>query len=350
VLPGRGATSDASIETVTFQPNDLAPALELLFTKATTSVGAWPSQDTLNRLMTALHAGIDAASEKANQAFQRALFGDHPLSHVVDTADLGKVTRSEVDSWIGRVYNVRNAALIVVGDVDPEDVYEAAASLSRKFNAPAWLADVPASPPPVLRPAGKEHVSLVVTPRRGALTEVRLGCLLPRMTAADRNDYALLRLAMKERLATSLRFERGDSYDLDVAYDWLRGGVAALQIVTFLDANDLSDGLSVMHESWRRWGQAGFDGGELNAGRWELVGERTMSLGSNDGIAYHLFKDWSGDPQAVGKDTFRFDPLATRPARLAELFATCRANAVLGLTGNEAAIREALAKAWPEAK
>jgi hypothetical protein len=47
-------------------------------------------------------------------------------------------------------------------------------------------------------------VALVVTPRRGALTEVRLACLLAHMKVTDRTDYDVLGWTLKQRLDSAL--------------------------------------------------------------------------------------------------------------------------------------------------
>jgi zinc protease len=347
-LAGRGATRDASLETLEFRAADLEQALALLFAKATTPIQKWPPREGLERLVASVNADVDAASARANGAFWRALFGDHPFARVLTAADLARVTRADVDAWIGRVHNVRNAVLIVVGDVNVEDVSRYATELSQKVGAPAWVDAVPPVAPPPLRPATAEHVTTVVTSRPGALTDVRLGCLLPPMAAKDRADFETLRLAMQERLSSALRVERGEGYGVDVSYEWLRGGTAFLQVLTFLDAGSLPEALATLRQQWRRWAGTGFDAGEINVARWQYGGELSLASLSGHGIAYHLFNDWNADPAAAGRDTFRVDVMSTTAARLRELFATCQANAVLALTGNEPAIRNALGRSWPE--
>ena len=294
-----------------------------------------------------MNADIDTASVTAAQAFSRALFGNHPLARTISKSDLARVTRSNVDSWVGRVHNLHNAALVVVGEVDAAEVQRYAEELSVKIGAPAWVDQIPAVPPPAFRPPGSEHLMAVVTPRAGRLTEVRMGCLLPPMTVASRPSYDMLRLAIEERLSTALRFERGAGYALQVSYESLRGGAAYLQIGTFLDAESLADSLAAWRVHWRRWSHSGFDAGEMNVARWLYIGQLSLAYSTNHAIAYQLFSDWNADPSAPGRESFRGDPNATDPARLNQLFATCKANAVLGLTGPEAVIRKALRLSWP---
>lgn len=348
-LPGRFATADASIEVLEFQAENLGPALELLFEKAMVPVKDWPASDGLDRLLAPVNADVDEASLKAQQAFARALFGEHPLARVVSTADLPRVTRSAVDSWIARVHNLRNAALIVVGDVEPQSVASRAAALSKKFATPTWVDAIPTFPPPALRAAREEHLATVVTARPGALTDIHLGCQLPPERASDRAGYEMLGLAMQERLTAALRYQRGEGYELSARYEWLRNGTAVLDVWTFVDAEALTDSLAALHEHWQRWSRGGFDAGEIAVARSRYVGERSVAYQSSHAVAYHLFNDWNADPKALGQDTFRGDATAVGAERLNELFATCKANAVLGLTGNEAVIRQALAASWPKA-
>jgi zinc protease len=349
----RGATRDASIDTLEFRPKDLAPALGVLFKKATAQVERWPARNDLARMFAYVNADIDGASEKAAQAFGRALFGENPLARLVTKSDLARITRSDVDSWIGRVHNLHNAALVVVGEIGMDEVVNQATELSRKLGAPAWVDAIPAIPAPVLRPAAREQVVAVVTNRAGALTDVRLGCLLPSMAVGDRPAYEMLRLAMQERLSTALRFERGEGYGVGVSLETVRGGTAFLHVSTFVDAQSLPDTLATLRTYWQRWAGAGFDPGEVNVARWLFTGQFSLAYSTADAVAYRLFNDWNNDAAALisnaGRDVFRKETTSVDAARLNQLFATCRANTVLGVTGHEGMIRQALRKSWPQA-
>ena len=155
MLVGRGATRDMSFDTVEFLPDQLPEALTLLFAKATAAVTEWPSKEGLARLLAPALAADDAASRKADRDFWRALFGDHPHARVVSAEDIDKLTRSDVDAWLGRVHIVRNAVLVVVGDLDHNEVERAATVLARQLKAPAWIADQaePPAPAPARRAA-----------------------------------------------------------------------------------------------------------------------------------------------------------------------------------------------------
>ena len=182
--PARGATRDLSFDAIEFRPARLNEALALLFAKATTMVSDWPEREDLARLLAPVAAAEMADQKKADGAFWRALFGNHRDARLVSTGDLDGVTRSDVDAWIGRVHNVRNAALVVVGDVEPALVKRAAEVLSKENGRPAWVAEIPTPAAPAVPPPAAEHVVAVVTARATTLVDLRLGCLLPTMTAA----------------------------------------------------------------------------------------------------------------------------------------------------------------------
>jgi zinc protease len=350
MLVGRGALRDMTFDTVEFLPGQLPEALTLLFAKATAPVSDWPSKEGMARLLAPALAAEDAASRRADRDFWRALFGDHPHARVVSAEDADKLTRSDVEAFLGRTHTVRNAALIVVGDVNPADVERAAAVLERHLKTPAWIADPEEPPPPPIRPATSAPATgpvAIVSPRPGTLTEIRLGCLLPAMAASDRDNYELLTEAMEARLDAALRIEDGDSYGANVAFDGLQGGTTFLVASAHVGPEALAHALGALRGNWQRWSREGFDGSELNVARWRYTGSLALRHGSGHALAYQLARTWVREPPALAAAGTAPDVAALGAARINELFATCRANAVLGLTGNEALIRRALAEAWP---
>jgi zinc protease len=296
MLPGRGATRDLSFDVVEFPPSQLPEALTLLFAKATLPVKDWPPPEALERILAPLAAEEDALSRKVDAAFLRALFGEHPHARIVSTADLDKVTRSDVDAWLGRVHASRNAALVVVGDVEPGEVERIAGVLSAHIKAPAWVADVAAPRPVAVRPAGPEHVVPVVMGRPGALTDVRMGCLLPPMADADAGHYALLKHAVQARLNAALRFEHGDSYGVGVEVERLRGGTTFLLASTFVGDESLGHSLAAWHALWQRWSRAGFDASELNVARWHYAATLPFRNASGPALAGQILDAWSASP------------------------------------------------------
>jgi hypothetical protein len=209
------------------------------------------------------------------------------------------------------------------------------------------VASPPAPAPPVARPPGGERLQPVITPRPGALTDLRLGCLLPPLAAADRGAYELLARAIEARLNVAVRMDQGDGYGVRVAYERLRGGTTYLVASTFLAEEGVATALAALRRQWERWARAGLDAGELNVARWRYAGSFSSPTASTYELAFQLLDDWSAEPAALGKVRLRPDIAALDGARVNELFATCKANAVLGMTGNEPLIRRALTQSWP---
>jgi zinc protease len=301
--------------------------------------------------MAPLAADEDASTTKADAAFWRALFGEHPHARVVRTSDVDKLTRSDVEAWLGRVHASRNAVLVVVGDVEPSEVERAAKILSAQIKSPSWVADLAAPPAVVPRPAAAERVVPVVTSRPGTLTDIRLACLLPPMSAADAGHYDLLKHVIQGRLNEALRFEHGDTYGVNVEVDKLRGGTTYLVASTFVSGEHLAHAVGALRAQWQRWARAGFDTAELNVARWRYAGTLPFRDASEQALASRVLSDWSASPEALVEGARELsvspDVGALRGARVNELFATCKSNAVLGLTGSEPFIEHALEQAWP---
>ena len=295
------------MKTLEFRPADLQPALSLLFEKATIPIQKWPARDELDRLVASVNSDLDAPSERASRAFWRALFGYHSLARAVSTSDLPRVTRSDVESWIGRVYNVRNAVLIVVGDIDPDEVAEYGLALSRKVNTPSWVGELPVPAPPVLRPPTAEHLTTVVTARPGSLIEVRFGCLLPRMTEAERAEYETFRLTIQvaARHCSPVRPRRGVRSGGVLRLVAGRNDLTSSIACTFLDADDFSR---------TRWPRSIVMAALVARGLSILVRRMFGRLAlrrravprlsaAAHVIAYDLFNDWNAGDSRAALDT-----------------------------------------------
>ena len=137
---------------------------------------------------------------------------------------------------------------------------------------------------------------------------------------------------------------------MNVSVHRLRDGATYLALSTFVPEQSLSRTLSVLRSHWRRWGQSGFDPSEVNVARWRAAGAFAAEVSNPNALAMELLDRWSAEPAAVGSVPLRPDLAGTGASRLNDLFATCRANTVLGLTGDETHIRHALDQSWPAGK
>jgi hypothetical protein len=167
------------------------------------------------------------------------------------------------------------------------------------------------------------------------------------MATTERSSYELLASAMEARLDAALRADDGDSYGASVGFDGLRGGTTFLVASSYVSQETLARSLAALRANWQRWSRDGFDASEFNVARWRYAGDLALRQGSGNALAYELARTWIREPAAVIAGAAAGNVGGLRVERINELFAACKGSAVLGLTGNEALIRRALAEAWP---
>jgi len=59
------------------------------------------------------------------------------------------------------------------------------------------------------------------------------------------------------------------------------------------DVDGLVDALATLRSHWRRWGNDGFDAGEVKVARWLFVGQLALPGSSASAVAYRLFDAWN---------------------------------------------------------
>src|SRR5262249_2554046 len=149
---------------------------------------------------------------------------------------------------------------------------------------------------------------------------------------SDRAADELLAHAMESRLNDAIRIEHGDGYGVNVDLDHLRDGATYLVVRTSVPEGSLPRTLSGLHSQWRRWGRTGFDASELNVARWRAAAAVATAMANPNALAMQVLDRWSAEPATLLATPLVPDIVGVSGVRLNELFATCRANAVLGLT------------------
>jgi zinc protease len=349
-LVGRSIGDDASHESIAFDPDWLREALGLLFLEGRARLTTWPSEVDLKRMVETLEAAEGAGSPLTihNHAFQAALYPDHVYGRALEAAPGRNATRGAAEAWLTKIHNPNNTALVVVGDVDPQDVWQIAERTSGKAPAPPGTEPPPAPPAPRLRPGPDEHTALIVTDRPSAKVNlVQLGCLLPPVSAGTLTAHYVLSRAMERRLELAMRAGTGETEGVSVRGTRLRGGAAHLVATLTADDQHLAPALTILRSEWLRWGTTGFDDAETNLGRWQLAGEYADRYGTGDALARSLFNQWNEGLPLQALDLLPAQVVALRPRDLDEIFRVCRANAVLAIVGRASPAREALAATWP---
>src|SRR5262249_10324000 len=76
----------------------------------------------------------DRPEAKADRAFWKALFGEHPYGRRPTIEDLEKYDSSAVEGWIKRTFAPANGVMAVAGDVEPADAERMANEFLRQSN------------------------------------------------------------------------------------------------------------------------------------------------------------------------------------------------------------------------
>lgn len=148
----------------------------------------------------------------SNREFRRALFGDHPYARVTSTPQaIQTIDRDKLARFHEIHYRPNNAFLLVVGDVQPEQVFAAA-----RTSFGAWprgdVEKAAAAPPP---PLSGRHVIFVQRPN-SVQSSITVGNL-----AVKRSDPKYFELsvantiyggAFNSRIVRNIREEKGYTY------------------------------------------------------------------------------------------------------------------------------------------
>lgn len=302
-----------------------------------------PWARVLHQLRNANQVAKESPATKATREFWQVLYGDHPYARVLGAEALRGVQAPEMEAWMPRLYNPRNATLVIVGDFE---LGRAEALVDNWFGTweaqkGADLLEVPPVPPP---PSGAPNERILVT-HRPASTQVELvlGCRLP--SNNDPKSLATARMLaglVESNLSTRLRKEAGAAYAVSGDGRTLRGAGAHLLVRTSIDNLRFREALRVVRGLWEHFGRGEFDRGSLSQVRWGLVRAASLSFQSTAETAVQVFEAENHD--------WRLDTLAQLPAaygrvgveELRRAFTACRSNTVISLLGDESTIRAAL--------
>jgi zinc protease len=274
---------------------------------------------------------------------EAALYGGHPYARRLRGRDVVELDPTLPAAWLPRLYNPRNAVLIVAGDID---VNVAASLISGWFGD--WRAKpeagrliAPPVPPPGARPIPE---TVLITHRPVAnQVEVTFACRLPAPTTArERVAQELLAGLLDSHLTTEIREHAGAAYSINSEVNVVPGGGAHLTTSMSVDTRRLRDALRVLRGEVNALAAGKIDKGALSQVRWTLA--RVAALEHQTGLATaaHLLGAVTlGLPiESLTSDN---DELARVGAQdLARMFAPCLSSRVLSLVGDEATIRGAM--------
>jgi len=286
-------------------------------------------------------------SNRAERALWNTVYAGHPYGNQPLADQIAAVSKSEISKWLDRTLVPKNAALIIVGDLDlPQTeaaVREAFAGWSESpgpVGLPAPATPQAPEPPGVL--IGGTNV--IVTSRPGATqAEVHLACPMPPSAGPQTAVYEVASQTLGGWLSDRLREETGSTYGVHSSDSTLRGGATIMHVQANVENRRLLLALETMRDVWARVAARGADRQDVliardDQARWSLAGWET-SAGLASAIAWAWNLDW---PLTWADDAARYT-MSVTPDDVTAALRTCARNQTLALTGDEAVIREALA-------
>ena len=273
-------TAEVSLRALS-EPARLDPVVENL---AQVLAGAAFPDDAIARVRQQMLLGLQqaeaSASQQAEKAFTRAIYGDHPYATppggTIDSVQ--SISQSMIKDFHRRHYTAANATVAIVGDLDRDRAEAIARSILAGLPAgeplePLPAVDLPDAPTTVRVPFEAEQTHVVI-----GQPSVRRG----------HEDYYALYLGnhmlggggLTSMLAERMREERGLSYSSGsrVTTGARRG---RFQMSTQVRSDALEEALSVLRGSLAELRDEGPAAERLDGSRRNITGSFPLQLDSN---------------------------------------------------------------------
>ena len=266
----------------------LTPAIESL--KQVLTQPDFPQdayQRELNRMKVAVKARQQSPSALAGEAFNKAIFGDHPYASPTSgsTESLEKITLEDVRSFYQRYYVASNATVAIVGDVERWQAEEIVSSLVSALPAGEKASALP--PVNALTEAKK-----IVIDYPSAQTHIFVG--QPGMKRGD-EDYLSLYVAnhpfggsgFSSRLVEVIREEHGLAYSVYSYFSPLREfGAFTMGMQTKTEQTEQA--LMLLDQELRKYVKQGPEKDELAASLSNITGSFPLKMDSNSKLLDYI--------------------------------------------------------------
>ncbi len=287
---GSGSLRDmafVSVRTITEKKNyDTAlEGLATVITKPDFPQAAFERQK--RRTLIGLQQKKQSPSAIAEEAFYKALYGDHPYAHPPsgDEESVGQITREDLVAFYNKWYTAKNATIAIVGDLTFEQAKQAAEKV---------IGELPSGEPapclPPVKDLEKEKVIRIHHP--SSQTTVLIG--QPGMKRGDPDYFALYvgnhslgGSGLVSRLSNEVREKRGLSYSVYSYFlpmrekgPWMAGMQTRNEKV--------EEGLKVMRETIRTYIDQGQTEEEFAASVKNITGGFPLRIDNNSKIVEYL--------------------------------------------------------------
>ena len=269
-------------------PRYLQPALDALeniLIKPEFPQDAW--QRELKRLQFSLKAKLQSPGAIAEDAFNKALYGDHPYASPEDGTEqsLATLKLKDLQTFYRRYYVAKNALLVLVGDLDRQQAEKLAQDLLGALPAGENPPAIPAVKP--LTAAKNIHIDFP-----SQQSHVLIG-----QPASRRNDpdYFTLYVAnhtlggsgFASRLMDEVREKRGLAYSVYSYFSPLREN-GPFQLGLQTRGDQTQQALDIANKTLSDYVQQGPTDKELEAAISNITGGFALRIDSNSKLAEYL--------------------------------------------------------------
>jgi hypothetical protein len=332
--------ADDTLASIRGTGRNFAATLEQLHLQVDFSVW-WPPQQFTHQLQIFKREEEDP-NVQLGRDVSRQIFGDHVYGRRATVDQVRSITPNEIHNWLAKVRHPSNALLIVVGDANPEEVFQAAQQEFGSWdNEPKTQGAIP-EPPPLTRPTNGRPPSVLFKNHPG-VTQVNatFRCALPNV---DADSYATARLFERlfyQQVWKQLREETQASYHVVPHLSVFRGGAATLMLQADIDYGRLVAAMRAMKGVTELNAPSQVTPERLDYARAELVIQNNWANTNSPVLAERLLFAWNQAwPPDVALNVARYGFEVTLD-QVKRFEATCRQSAVLGFSGDEARLKSA---------
>ena len=239
------------------------------------------------QMLTALQERAQSPGAIAQDAFFKALYGDHPYGSPADgtPASLNAITRADIQDFHHRYYTAANAVVAIVGDLDRPAAEQLANALVGGLPK-----GEPMPPPPPVPPLAANPTIRI--PHPSSQSHILIGQL--GVSRADPDYYALYLgnhvlggNGLVSQLSQEIREKRGLAYGAYSAFSPMRQtGPFLINLQTRNDQADTA--LQVAQTTLRQFSADGPDPQMLEEARQNITGGFALDLAGNGKLANYL--------------------------------------------------------------
>ncbi len=239
------------------------------------------------QMLTALQERAQSPGAIAQDAFFKALYGDHPYGSPSDgaPASLNAIARADIQDFHRRYYTAANAVVAIVGDLDRP----AAEQLANALVGGLPKGELVPPPPPVPALAASQTIRI---PHPSSQSHILIGQL--GVSRADPDYYALYLgnhvlggNGLVSQLSQEIREKRGLAYGAYSAFSPMRQtGPFLINLQTRNDQADTA--LQVAQTTLRQFSADGPDPQMLEEARQNITGGFALDLAGNGKLANYL--------------------------------------------------------------